>query len=71
MSTKPYNRQEDEETSQVNDPMAAYHRLSADTNLHVLSDAELEIILRSKEEYERGEYYTQEEVNKLMKQWLS
>ncbi|WP_291527798.1 hypothetical protein [Bacteroides sp. UBA939] len=70
MAAKLYKPQ-DSEASQVNEPMAVYQRTAAEINSCALSETELNIILRSKEEYKQGEYYTQKEVDKMIEQWLS
>lgn len=50
--------------------IASYQRAISDVNLYVPTEYEREIIMCSEKDYEEGRLYTQEEVNKQVKQWL-
>lgn len=65
-----YKSPENKKPEQVNEPVAAYQSATSDTNLYVPTEYEREIIMRSEKDYEEGRLYTQEEVNKQVKQWL-
>ena len=58
MAKKSYKPQ-DNELPQVNEPVAAYHVTTPNANLYVPT------------EYEQGRLHTQEDVDKLVEQWLS
>ena len=71
MATKPY-RQIEETPVVANEPAVAYqaemnNRLSS----HVPTPYEMEVLRRSEEDYKAGRVYTQEEVDKMLEQWLS
>ena len=71
MATKPY-RQIEETPVVDNEPAVAYqaemnNRLSS----HVPTPYEMEVLRRSEEDYKAGRVYTQEEVDKMLEQWLS
>ena len=55
---------------QVNEPAIAYQQSASDTTLYVLTECEREIMMRSEKDYEEGRLYNQEEMNKLVKEWL-
>ena len=61
--TAKYKSQENEKPEQVNDPVV-------DVCLCVPTEYEREIIMRSEKDYEEGRLYTQEEVDKQVRQWL-
>lgn len=66
-----YEPQENETPEQqVNEPIAAYQRTAFDMSLYIPTEYEREIIMRSEKDYEEGRLYTQEEVDKQVKQWL-
>ena len=65
-----YKSQENKIPEQVNESVASYQRVISDVNLYVPTEYEREIIMRSEKDYEEGRLYTQEEVNKQVKQWL-
>ena len=65
-----YEQQENEMPEQVNEPIAAYQRTASDMSLYIPTEYEREIIMRSEKDYEEGRLYTQEEVDKQVKQWL-
>lgn len=68
--TAKYEPQENERSEQVNEPIAAYQRTASDASLYIPTEYEREIIMRSEKDYEEGRLYTQEEVDKQVKQWL-
>ena len=68
--TAKYKSQENEKPEQVNDPVVAYQRAGSDVCLCVPAEYEREIIMRSEKDYEEGRLYTQEEVDKQVRQWL-
>lgn len=70
MATKPYKPQESE-PQQVNEPVVAYQQQVSNTNLYEPTEFERKIILNSENDYREGRIYTQEEVDKMMKEWLS
>lgn len=70
MATKPYKPQESE-PQQVNEPVVAYQQQVSNTNLYEPTEFERKIILNSEKDYREGRIYTQEEVDKMMKEWLS
>lgn len=70
MATKPYKPQESE-PQQVNEPVAAYQQQVSNTNLYEPTEFERKIILNSENDYREGRIYTQEEVDKMVKEWLS
>lgn len=70
MATKPYKPQEGE-PQQVNEPVVAYQQQVSNTNLYEPTEFERKIILNSEKDYREGCIYTQEEVDKMMKEWLS
>ena len=65
-----YKSQENEKPEQVNDPVATYQRAGSDVCLCVPTEYEREIIMRSEKDYEEGRLYTQQEVDKQVRQWL-
>lgn len=70
MAKKSYKPQ-DNELPQVNEPVAAYHVTTHNANLYVPTEYEQEIIMHSEKDYEEGRLHTQEDVDKLVEQWLS
>lgn len=66
-----YKYKENEMPQQVNEPVAAYQGKTSDVSLYVPTEYEREIIMRSEKDYEEGRLYTQEEVDKQVKEWLS
>jgi hypothetical protein len=70
MAKKSYKPQ-DNELPQVNEPVAAYHVTTPNANLYVPTEYEQEIIMHSEKDYEEGRLHTQEDVDKLVEQWLS
>lgn len=70
MARKPYKPQ-DSEGQQVNESAAAYQQRIVETNLYEPTEYERKIIMSSEKDYREGRIYTQEEVDKLVRQWLS
>jgi hypothetical protein len=70
MAKKSYKPQNNE-LPQVNEPVAAYHVTTPNANLYVPTEYEQEIIMHSEKDYEEGRLHTQEDVDKLVEQWLS
>lgn len=61
---------QESEMSQVNEPIAAYQRTTSDMGLYNPTEYEREILVCSEKDYEEGRLYTQEEVDKQVKEWL-
>ena len=71
MATKPYPHKE-ENPCVVNEPSVAYQSGVADIiSSHTPTAYEMEVLRRSEEDYKAGRVYTQEEVDKMLEQWLS
>ena len=71
MATKPYPQKE-ENPCVVNEPSVAYQSGVADIiSSHTPTAYEMEVLRRSEEDYKAGRVYTQEEVDKMLEQWLS
>lgn len=68
MAIKPYKPQESE-AQQVNEPAVAYQQRVAD--VYPVTDEERMSIMKAKEQYVRGEYCTQEDMDKKVAEWLS
>lgn len=68
MARKPYKPQ-DSEGQQVNESAAAYQQRIAD--VYLVTDEERTSIAKAKEQYARGEYCTQEDMDKKVAEWLS
>ena len=71
MATKPYPQME-EKPIVANEPAVAYG--SAETlvtNVYQVTDVERESIMRAKEQFLRGEFCTESEMDKLVAEWLS
>lgn len=71
MVTRPYPQIE-ETPVEANEPAVAYqagvtNRLSS----HVPTPYEMEVLRRSEEDYKAGRVYSQEEVDKMLEQWLN
>lgn len=67
MAIKAYKFQESE-AQQVNEPAAAYQQRIAETNLYEPTEYERKIIMSSEKDYREGRIYTQEGVDKKVKQ---
>lgn len=71
MKTKPYPQTE-ETPVMANEPTVAYGSASAAcASLYQPTPYEMEVIMKSKEEFRQGLFYTQEEVDKMVEEWLS
>ncbi len=71
MPIKEYTHQEPWST-QVAEPAEVYHTtLNRGAHLYSPTLLELESIKRGEEQIARGEYYTEEEMDQMMKEWLS
>lgn len=65
MATKPYPQKE--ENSQVlKEPVVAYHSTSHVSNVFQVTDIERESIMRAKDQYARGEFCTENEMDKMV-----
>ena len=84
MARKPYKPQ-DSEPQQVSEPVVAYQQLNplqqdsdalegrssfVSSNIYQVTEMEQVSIMRAKEQYVRGEYLTQEEMDKKVAEWL-
>lgn len=68
---KPYDI-EPSETPKVAEPMPIYGRTTTtEEHLYRPTPYEMEVIMKSKKEFEEGRFYTQEEVDQMVKEWLS
>ncbi len=72
MTIKKYTL-EDTSTQKVSEPMAVYYqsKQTVSINCYVPTPTELTSIRNGKEQIARGEFYTQEEVDKMMNEWLN
>ena len=71
MPIKKYTHEEPR-SMQVAEPAGVYHTtLSRGAHLYSPTLLELESIKRGEEQIARGEYYTQEEMDQMMKEWLN
>lgn len=71
MKTKSYTQTE-EKPIMANEPAVAYGSTATDCiSIHQPTPYEMEIIMKSKEEFRQGLFYTQEEVDKMVEEWLS
>ena len=71
MATKPYPQTE-ETPCVANEPAVAYQSGTATImSNHIPTAYELEVLHRSEEDYKAGRVYTQEEVDKMLEQWLN
>lgn len=69
MATKPYPQKE-ETTSVAQEPVVAYQAGNHIANVYQVTDAERESIMRAKEQYARGEFCTESEMDKMVTEWL-
>ena len=69
MATKPYPQKE-ETTNVVQEPVVAYQAGNHIANVYQVTDAERESIMRAKEQYARGEFCTESEMDNLVAEWL-
>ncbi len=72
MNPKEYTIGEDT-TLQVAEPVALYgsYNRTAETHLYSPTQTEMASLKRSEEQLARGEYYTEEEVDKMVNEWLN
>ena len=71
MKTKPYPQMEEKQTM-ANEPAVAYGNVAtACASLYQPTAYEMEVIIKSKEEFRQELFYTQEEVDKMVEEWLS
>jgi len=70
MATKHYP-QMDETPCITKEPDVAYQPASRISNVYHVSDVERESIMRAKEQFARGEFYTESEMDKMVAEWLS
>lgn len=67
-------KSEPPEIPSAQEPMVAYLRTDPATypkSLYQVNDSERESIMRAKEQFARGEYYTESEMDKMVAEWLS
>ena len=69
MKTKPYCQMKEKPTM-ANEPAVAYGMASSLANVYQVTDAERESIMRAKEQYARGEFYTESEMDKTVAEWF-
>ena len=68
---KPYDI-EPSETLKAAEPMAVYgHTVATEERLYRPTPYEMEVIRKSEEDIKAGRVYTQEEVDKMVEEWLS
>ncbi len=69
---KTYKPQEEEKATILCEPAAAhYGQASTHQRLYQVTEVEKNSIMRAKEQFARGEFYTEEEMNKRIAEWLS
>lgn len=69
MANKPYPQIE--ETSDVaNEPAVAYQAGNRVADVYQVSDTGRESIMRAKEQYARGEFCSESEMDKMVAEWL-
>lgn len=70
MAIKPYP--EIEETPCVaKEPSVAYQPSSNVVSAYPVTDVEHDSIMRAKEQFTRGEFYTESEMDKMVAEWLN
>ena len=65
MATKPYS-QTKETPLMTNEPMVAYQTGSNSVNVYQVTDTERDSIMRAKEQFARGEFCTESEMDKMV-----
>ena len=71
MATKPYTQKE-ENLRVANEPAVAYQQGTVNIlSSHTPTAYEMEVLRRSEEDYKAGRVYNQEEVDKMLEQWLN
>lgn len=71
---KTYESEHSSETPCAKEPMATYQRTDPATyreNVYQVTDSERKSIMLAKEQYARGEYYTESEMDKIVAEWLN
>lgn len=69
MATKPYPPIE-ETPCVAKEPVVAYQAGSNVMNVYQVTDTERESIMRAKEQYAHGEFCTENEMDKMVAEWL-
>ena len=69
MAKKTYPQIE-ENPSVAKEPVVAYQAGNHMANVYQVTDAERESIMRAKEQYARGEFCTESEMDNLVAEWL-
>ncbi len=69
MAEKPY-KQREEESLQVGDPVVEYSASYSASKAYVIPENELSSVMAAKEQIARGEYYTEDEMEKRIAEWL-
>ena len=67
--TKKLYSQLEEAANVVNEPSVAYQQPINTVSIYQLTDAEHRSILRAKEQYVRGEYLSESDMDKLVAEW--
>ena len=70
MTTKPYPHKE-ETQHMASEPAVAYQPTNNVVNVFQVTDIERESIMRAKEQFARGEFCTESEMDKVVAEWLS
>ena len=70
MTTKPYPHKE-ETPNMASESVVAYQPTNNVVNVFQVTDIERESILRAKEQFARGEFCTESEMDKMVAEWLS
>ncbi len=70
MSLPPYDAAP-MEAPRAGEPMATYgHTAATESLMYHPTPYETEVIMQSKKDFEEGRFYTQEEVDKMVEEWL-
>ena len=67
--TKKLYSQSEETANVVNEPSVAYQQSINTVSVYQLTDAEHRSISRAKEQYVRGEYISESDMDKLVAEW--
>ena len=70
MATKPYPQIE-ETPCVAKEPAVAYQSSGNVINEYQVTDAERESIMRAKEQFTRGEFCAESEMDKMVAEWLN
>ena len=70
MKTKPYPKIEEKPVG-ANESAVAYHSTNQVMSVYQVTDVERESIMRAKEQFLRGEFCTESEMDKMVAEWLS